>query len=60
MLMEKDVESWMLETALPKYADCERDLNPIREFGNFYFITKRASFFFCVCVRVCVRVCARV
>ena len=56
MLMEKDVESWMLETTLPKYADCERDLNPIREFGNFYFITKRASF---LCARVCVCVCVR-
>ena len=51
MLMEKDVENWMLETTLPKYADCERDLNPIRAFGNFYFITKRASFF-CACACV--------
>ena len=57
MLMEKDVESWMLETTLPKYADCERDLNPIREFGNFYFITKRVSF---LCARVCVCACVRV
>ena len=52
--MEKDVENWMLETTLPKYADCEKDLNPIRAFENVYFITKRTSFFFCVCVCVCV------
>ena len=44
MLMEKDVENWMLETTLPKYADCEKDLNPIRAFENFYLITKRTSF----------------
>ena len=51
--MEKDVENWMLETTLLKYADCEKDLNPIRAFENFYFITKRTSL--CVC-GVCVRV----
>ena len=56
------MENWMLETTLPKYADCEKDLNPIRAFENVYFITKRTSFFFCVfiCVCVCVCVCARV
>ena len=52
MLMEKDVENLMLETTLPKYADCEKDLNLIRAFENFYIIlTKRTSFFYlCVCV----------
>ena len=64
--MEKDVENWMLETTLPKYADCEKDLNPIRAFENVYFITKGTSFFVflfvcvCVCVCVCVRARARV
>ena len=50
------MENWMLETTLPKYADCEKDLNPIRAFGNVYFITKRTSFFLCVCVCECARV----
>ena len=50
------MENWMLETTLPKYADCEKDLNPIRAFGNVYFITKRTSFF-CVCVCVSARAC---
>ena len=52
--MEKDVENWMLETTLPKYADCEKDLNLICTFENLYFITIRTSFFvrFYLCVRV--------
>ena len=53
MLMEKDVENWMLETTSLEYADCERDLNPIRAVGNFYFCVY-------VCVRACVRACVRV
>ena len=57
MLMKKDVENWMLETTLPKYADCEKDLNPIRAFEIFYFITKRTfnRVFMGARVRACVR-----
>ena len=54
ILIEKDVENWMLKTTLPKFADCEKDLNRFADLQNFYFITKRTSFF--VCFYLCVRV----
>ena len=56
MLMKKDVKNWMLETTLPKYADCEKDLNPIRAL-RFFILLRKGHFIVFLWVRACVRAC---
>ena len=36
MLMKKDVENWMLETTLPKYADCGEDSKTYNKLSIVY------------------------